>query len=408
MIIDKNKSLLYIVIIALCVYAIVNFIYFPIGIVFGDEERFIREAIGISTKGEFANGSDRAWEMPLTAIVYSFFYSLFETEKALIISVRVFQPLLLILQAFLLYKLAIKIFKDEISAIITLVIVLFYPFFVFYQGLLLSETIFNTSIIMAFYFIYKWYENDFKIDHIFLFANLFLVLSLYVKGTLSILPPILLTLFYLINTRKVYISIKVLILSTILYSMFLSPWWLRNYMVFDSFIPFTTSSGKVLYLGNNPANQFGGCDMAKDVDLKIFAEIASIKDELKRSNVYKQEAIEFIKNNPERFFELMILKLKRFYNIVPNAEQYNQGYFKWITLLSYGPIFILFLVSIVIHLKYWKSLSAIYILILYFTLIHMIFIASLRYRLPLEPFMILLSSNILAIIYRRLNAIKNR
>ncbi|EDZ62239.1 putative Glycosyl transferase, family 39 [Sulfurimonas gotlandica GD1] len=403
-----NKNYIALVsILAYVVYIIVNFIYFSIGTVFGDETRFIAEAITLSESGEFWNYKDRAWEMPLTAVIYSIFYSLFENERNLIIFVRLFQPLLLVLQAFLLYKISLKIFDNKLSALIAFTITLFYPFFIFYQGLLLSETFFNTVLIVSFYFIYRWYEDDFKIDTSFLLANIFLLLSIYIKGTLSILPPLLLTVFFVVNKLELKSAIKVFLYSTLIYIFLMTPWWIRNYMIFDQFVPFTTSSGKVLYLGNNPANKYGGCDMAVDVDRKEFTSIGTIDDELERNKLFKYKAIEFIKNNPDRFFELMLLKFKRFYNIIPNADKYKQGYFKWITLVSYGSIFTLFLVSIVIHAKYYKRLTAIYILFIYFTLLHMVFIASLRYRLPLEPFMILLSSNVIAIIYRRIYGSKN-
>jgi len=403
----RNKHLLIVGIFAFFVYQGINFIYFPLSITFGDEGRFINEAIKMSQIGEFWNFKDRAWEMPLTAILYSAFYTILGNERDLIIIVRLFQSLLLILQAVLLYKISLKIFDDKISAFLTFVIVLFYPFFIYYQALLLSETLFNTILVVSFYYIYKWYENDFILDKTFIFANVFLVLSIYVKGTLSILPPLLLAVFFLMNKYELKGTLKVLLFSIGFYIILMSPWWIRNYSIFNQFVPLTTSSGKVLYLGNNPANKFGGNDMAVDVNVEEFVKIALIEDELEKNRVFKEKAIEFIKNNPDRFLELMILKLKRFYNIIPNAEKFSQGYYKWVSLLSYGAIFILFLASIFIHIKYFKRLSAIYILFLYFTLLHMIFIASLRYRLPLELFMILLSSNILSLLYRRINASKN-
>ncbi len=403
----KKNYLVLVAFIAFVCYQIINFYYFSTTTVtFGDEGRFINEAIKMSQIGEFWNFKDRAWEMPLTAIIYSAFYTILGNERDLIITVRLFQSLLLILQAVLLYKISLKIFDDKISAFLTFVIVLFYPFFIYYQALLLSETLFNTILVVSFYYIYKWYENDFILNKTFILANVFLVLSIYVKGTLSILPPLLLALFFLMNKYELKGTLKVFSFSLGFYIILMSPWWIRNYSIFNQFVPFTTSSGKVLYLGNNPSNKYGGNDII-DVNVAEFTKISSIEDELERNRVFKEKALEFIINNPDRFLELMILKLKRFYNIIPNAEKFSRGYYKWVSLLSYGVIFILFLASIFIHIKYFKRLSAIYILFLYFTLLHMIFIASLRYRLPLELFMILLSSNIISLMYRRMNASKN-
>ena len=392
----EKKHFIYVSLVAFIFYCGVNFMYFPIEIVFGDEGRFIRETVKLYETGEFWKADDRAWEMPLTAIIYSVFYSIFQTQEGLIISVRIFQSLLLILQGFLLYKISIKIFNNQLTAFLTFIIVLFYPFFVYYQGLLLSETFFNTILVISFYYLYTWYENGFKFDINFVLTNFFLAFSIYSKGTLSILPPLLIVGFYFFNKFDFKYSLKIFFYSFILYILFLSPWWIRNYSIFNSFIPFTTSSGMNFYLGNNPYNKDGGCDWSKDVSLDIVNPIFKIKDELERNAVFKQKAIIFIQENPQRFLELAWLKFKRFYNIVPNADTFNQGYYKYISIFSYGLILLLAIISIFIHTKFWQKLSAIYILVIYFTLIHVIFIASLRYRLPIETFFILLASPILS------------
>jgi len=393
----KKNYLVFVAFVAFVCYQVINFYYFSTtSVIFGDERRFIAEAIKLSETGEFWKSTFRAWEMPMTAIIYSLFYGIFETKESLIIFVRVFQSSLLILQAYILYCISLKLFKDQIAAYLTYTIVLFYPFFIFYQGLLLSENIFITLLIVSFYYIYTWYEDNFKINSHFILANFFLIMTIYSKGTLSILPPLLLTSFYFINRYNWRNTLKVFFLSTLLYLSFMSPWWIRNYILFDQFIPFTTSSGMNLYLGNNKYNLSGGADWSKDVNIREVSRMFSIEDELLQNNAFKEKALNFISNNPDRFVELAWLKLKRFYNIIPNADVYKQGYYKWVSLISYGSIIILFILSLIIHLKYFKKLSAIYILFIYYTLIHVIVIASLRYRLPLEAFMILLGTPVLS------------
>jgi hypothetical protein len=400
----KEGHFFYIALIgAFLFYQAVNFIYLPLGTTFGDEDRFIREAIKLYNTGEFWTDSDRAWEMPFTAIVYSMFYSIFDYEEGLIASVRIFQSILLIFQALLLRRISLLIFKSETGAFITLVTVLFYPYFVFYQGMLLSETLFNTALVLSFYYIYGWFRSGFNIDKYFFYSNLFLVATIYVKGTLTILPPLLLTAFFLFNTLKLKDSIRVLLYSIVLYGIFMSPWWVRNYSVFNQFVGFTTSSGLVFYLGNNSENKTGGNDITKDIDLREVESILSIDDELARKEIFMEKGVRFIVENPDDFFRLSFLKFKRYYNIVPNAAQYSQGYYKLISIASYGVIFLLFLISIFVHIKHFKKLSAIYILFFYFTLLHVVTIASLRYRLPLELFMILLSSDVLSRAYNKLH-----
>jgi len=386
-----NKRLYIISIVAFLVYQFVNFVYFPLHTLYPDESRFIGEAIKFAKSGEFWMGTSRAWEMPLTGIFYGFLYKIFNSEELLIISVRIIQSLLLIINAFLVYKIALIIFKDKTVSFVSFFVVLFYPFFIYYQGLLLSETIFISILLFGFYYTYKWYESYFEINRYFFLANFFLVFSIYSKATMTILPPFLLATFAFLNKKDFGSVLKIFFFSFFAWMVLMSPWWIRNYTIFDRFVPFTTSSGANLYLGNNSFNKNGGCDWSKDVDLSLVKSIKKLP-ELEQNKRFKEEAIKFIYENPNRFIKLMWLKLKRFYNVQFNNENLRKSFLNIISILSYGTVFVLFLVSIVLNLKEWRKLSAIYILFLYFTLIHTIIIASLRYRLPLEPFMILMAS----------------
>ena len=104
----NRQSMTFISILAFIFYQLVNFIYFPIDLIFPDEQRFLAEAITLANTGEFWIGDNRAWEMPLTAIVYAFFYKVFNNIEYSIISIRLFQSLLLIFQALLVYKISLE------------------------------------------------------------------------------------------------------------------------------------------------------------------------------------------------------------------------------------------------------------------------------------------------------------
>ena len=397
---DKKYILAFL---AFIVYQFVNFVYFPLHTLYPDENRFLKEAVKFALTNEFYTGIKRAWEMPLVGVVYGFFYKIVGSKEGLIVIVRIFQSILVIINAFLIYKIAKIIFKNEMISFIAFTIMLFYPFFVYYQGLLLSETVFISLLLGAFYFIYKWYESDFRLNKFFFLANIFLVLGLYAKATLTILSPFLMGSFYFFNKLDFKKAFKVFLYSFILWSILLFPWWVRNYTIFNKLVIFTTSSGANFYLGNNPFNKDGGCDWSKDVNRKIVDKINQLS-EIEQNKIFKEKAIEFIKEHPYEFLKLAFMKLKRFYNIEFNSESLRKSKLNYISIFSYGVIFILFLMSIVLNIKDWRKLSAIYILFIYFTLLHMIVIASIRYRLPLEPFMILLASYT---IYYLLEKIKN-
>jgi len=399
---NKKKYLVIIAIFAFILYQLINFIYFPIATTFPDEGRFLTEAIKFANTGEFWVGNSRAWEMPLTGVFYGVVYKTVNNIEYSIILIRILQSFMLILQASLIYSIALILFNKKEVAFISFVAVLFYPFFIFYQALLLSETLFITILIISFYFLYKWYETGFELNKYFMLMNVFFTLSLYSKGTLSFLPPLLISLFYLLNTYNLKRGLKIFLLSFLIYTILMSGWWIRNYILFDSVVFFTTSSASNLYLGANENNKEGGIHWVNDVNLKFVKKVNSVSNELEKNSLYKQKAIEFIKQNPMQYVGLMWLKFKRFYNFSMNAAEYNSFFYNIISLFTYGLSFIFALATFLLKIKDWEKFSAIYLLIGYFTLIHIIFIASIRYRLPLEPFFILLAANSIVLLKEKI------
>jgi hypothetical protein len=401
-----NKKIYWLSIIAFLIYQVINFIYFPLHTIFPDESRFVSEAIKFANTNEFWIGNERAWEMPLTGIFYGLIYKIFDNYTFFLVAIRMIQSLLLILNAYLVYQISFLLFKNKQASFISFFITLFYPFFIYYQGLLLSETIFITILLLGFFYLYKWYETDFNINKYFLLTNFFLIFSIYSKATLTILPPILITFFVLLNKKNTIIITKIFFLSLLMWILFLTPWWLRNYTIFNIFVPFTTSSGMNLYLGNNSFNKDGGCDWSIDVNRNLVKNFKKLS-EIEQNRKFKNEAIKFILENPKQFLNLIWLKFKRFYNIQFNNKKYRNSYLNIVSILSFGIILLFFIISIILLYKQWRKLSPIYILIIYFTILHSIIISSLRYRLPIEPFMIILASYGIYYLLQKFKKVKN-
>src|SRR6185503_3371033 len=126
---------------------VVDLFYFPPHLIFPDEDRILRSATRLAATGEFWVGSDRAWEMPGTALYFAPAVWLFGSNTA-VLPIRIAQSILLAAQCILIAITAERLVGKG-AAIIAACIVALYPFFLFYQGLLLSETLFNTLLLAA-------------------------------------------------------------------------------------------------------------------------------------------------------------------------------------------------------------------------------------------------------------------
>lgn len=320
-----------------------------------DEHRFLAEAAG-----EFHG----AWEMPGTALFYMSFVFVF--GKLAPFFIRLTQAALCVYQVKLIHDLALTIYGKDAAKVAAWISAV-YPFFLFYQGLLLSECMFTVLLVWA---VLLFYRNK---SNIWLFS-----LLTYIKPTLLMFP-----VFAAPNLKSIIIRLSV-------FALIMSPWVLRNQIVLGSPVLFTTGSADNLYIGNNPKST-GGIDYYKDADINIINQFNSLP-ELQRQKAYSDAAWNYIRNNPIAFAHRAWIKFLRFWNVIPNASEYG-GIYKWISGLTFGPILLLALWSTIKH-RNWKTMLPIYCLIGYMTALHCIVIASLRYRFPIEPFLIIMASGV--------------
>lgn len=379
----------------------VDIFYFPAATTFPDEQRLLGAAIRLAATGEYWTGADRAWEMPGAPAFFAIFVKLFGAEAA-ILPIRTAQAVLLVVQSALLAFMAQRIFSDRLAALAAASLAAIYPFLLFYQGLLLSETLFNTFLVAALAALYWWRERGRRADVSLVVACLLFAAATLTKATLTILPPLLIAATAWAaggSPRKI---LTVTAAAACLYAAFLSPWWIRNAVVLDAFVPFTTSSAQNLYLGNNPGNTNAGVDWSKDVEPDAAARMLAMQNEVERQRAFAKRATDYIKQDPAAFLRNAAKKFVRLWNLVPNAAEFNRGLYAAASALSFGTVLALALIGAWRRRQQWRALLPLYLVIAYFTLTHIVTIASLRYRLPIEPILILLAAEPLAALAKRL------
>ncbi len=363
---------------------------------FPDEGFYISEAKSIAETGSLvAQNFYRAFGMPLTGMIYSIFFKIFGEGALFIKSVRVFQATLHILTAIGAASIAYSLFKNRLTSVIVLFSIIIYPSFVAYQAILTTETIFTFFLVWGFSFLYMWCDST--KNTMFCLSALTMILSLYVKATITTVMPLLIASRSLVVTNKWGKRMQYMLASCFLFVLCMSPWWIRNWNIFGEFIPLTTSASMNLYLGNNPVNKHVGIDWSTDVDLEKVKEIHELKDELLISKAFSKEAKSYIMNNKVEFVTKMWPKFKRFWNFRSNYEgdKYSMAFrmYNLFLLLSWGIACPLGLLSAFLNREKWKDFLPIFFLIAYFTFVHVVSIASLRYRQPIEPFFIILGAD---------------
>ena len=124
-------------------------------------------------------------------------------------------------------------------------------------------------------------------------------------------------IFIYINSKY---YIKYIFLYLIIFSITISPWYIRNYIVFDKFIfPHQTGGGENLWRGHHEnTTSDGGTNIYGEVDHstmvnKIVLLKASNNYEIQRDKIYRNVALNYIINNPLNTLTNMIDKLIAFW-----------------------------------------------------------------------------------------------
>ncbi len=156
------------------------------------------------------------------------------------------------------------------------------------------------------------------------------------------------------------------------------PWVVRNYRVTNHFVLTSLWSGPSLYDGLNPE-----ADGGSNMEFFDRDNVLSTMSEYEMNRHYEQQAWQYARENPRRTLELAGHKLVRFLRPVPATTAAGWGV--WAGCVLAGAVFVVLCVAGVRS----RQLEPAGLLVtvgpfLLFMAVHMVFVGSLRYRLPTE------------------------
>jgi 4-amino-4-deoxy-L-arabinose transferase-like glycosyltransferase len=167
----------------------------------------------------------------------------------------------------------------------------------------------------------------------------------------------------------------------------LAPWTIRNFQVTGHAIPTTLWVGPSLYDGLHPK-------ATGDSDMEFFEEdnLLATMTEYEMDREYRRRAWQFAEQNPGRAVELGLIKIGRLWKPWPNAEQFRQWWLCLIVAAFFLPTVGLAFFEAVRRRFDVRCLLLTAGPVIYFTVIHSVFVGSIRYRLPAEYPLLILSA----------------
>lgn len=338
------------------------------------------------------------WE-PLYPIILSIFYRLGENK---FIFIRLFQDIINVFTLYMFYYF-IKQYWNLKTALIGAWIFAIYPLYILFPNFFLIETILTLLLLLSFLsFFLVLFDQNLSLYKYVMLGFILGVTSLFKATTFGFIPIIIITDFLQKkNKLNAFIGMFIVIVVT---GVTVSPWIIRNYMVHRTFVLFTTKVGWNLYHGNHPITE-----AEKNYSpLDLFAHYRKIPklnagdmNEVERNKMYWRKGVEIILTHPVSSLYLVIGKLKNFWSPFPQREVNRNIYVMIILLIFHLLILIPGTYEVFTNIRDPRTYT-ITLFIVYFTLIHALFIASIRLRVPMDAFLILLGGMGMGKFLRRL------
>lgn len=226
-------------------------------------------------------------------------------------------------------------------------------------------------------------------------AGILLALGTLTRSTALFLPLALLPFIILRLRRQALIHRRGLARQSLLVTMLMLTYiatllplvWRQHRVLGEWRLPTRTGGGASLLEALGP-----WADGGPGMDRIIYPPTAPGADELDRDRVYRQHAIQWAGANRGRTVELAWAKLKRTWSVNINAAEYRSPLYAVVAWLTVAPIFALACIGL------WIDRRRIEVVLLllapagYFTLVHMVFVGSIRYRLPAMPLVFILAA----------------
>lgn len=176
----------------------------------------------------------------------------------------------------------------------------------------------------------------------------------------------------------------------------LLPWIFRNQARLGQFIPLTTNGGITLYDGWNFDNTTGGSDQSFVARMPQLGTM----NEVERDAYLRQKAWKEAVAKPKRSAILMAKKLGRTWSPIPLSRSDSLGV--WIVGIGfYGSLWLLTLVGLrKSEIGIWRKVVLL-TPVLIVTVLHVLSVGSMRYRLPAEPMAAVLAAAGASVLLRR-------
>ena len=405
---DKYKILLIISLAIFCLICVFTSIYYGNKLLLGDLElnnnddvKYLRAAQTLLDTGMLTYKDTQeptVFIMPGLVFTLLPFVAIFGKIGA-IVAFRIFSAIIQTFMLYVLYLIIKKVFNSSKTAVVTVLLNVIYVANIYVTTVLLSETIF-TFLLMNLIYICMFAVEQ-KNNKLYLTGGIIWALSVYFKP-IMLAFPIVVFILMLVNKYTISEMIKYAVIPLVILIICMSPWWIRNYITFDRFIPLTLSSG-------NPKLQGAYINYDQNPSYKDeidFSNVGEFGNEIQNNETETKRANAVIKYNLEN----NTLEFIYWMTIGKTIENFKSPFIWYdlygIKFIVYNIFHIALLILGIIGIgitwfakcfKENKLKLVLIAIIIFFNIVHLPYYCFARYVYPIMPIVIGFSA--ISIIY---------
>lgn len=263
------------------------------------------------------------------------------------------------------------------------------PVLLFFHGLVLTEIPFTALLWSAIYLLLRSRARPGPIGAVI--AGGFLGAAALTRGSALPLALALPWMMCVGGSAPLWRRLTVAAFASAATLMTLYPAAARYHRLIGTWMPVCTGGGATLLDSFGPwANGGTGWERI------VWPTVPAGADEAQRDRIYRDAAWSWAAAHPAESAKLAWAKFKRTWSVTMNAPGYTTWTYAAIGWLTVAPVYLLALGGL---WRMRRSREALLVLLtpaLYFTLVHVIFIGSVRYRVPAMPGLFVLAAAALA------------
>jgi 4-amino-4-deoxy-L-arabinose transferase-like glycosyltransferase len=297
----------------------------------------------------------------------------------------------IVLMIFLITR---RLFNERIALLASLIAAI-YAYLVFYGVTLVTETPFTLMLLIAIYICLKIRDGEESSFFNWIVLGGALAITVLLRmAVIFFVPILLLWLGWQMQARRKFYHFAIPLLIIVFAVL---PFTIRNYSLWGHFSLLETQFGHVFWNGNHPGHDG---DFHPYKVFPIPPEVLASQNDVEITNQLLRMGIENVLRDPLHFWQLTLTRLREFFTFWPTEDSTMLA--NILRVFSFGLLVPFALIGLATNVNRYRDLMPIYLFLIIHTGIYAVSWTMIRYRNPLEPFLIMFAAYTITAMFRSL------